>query len=1788
MSATNGSNGATANGATQPRTSPFPPGWNDAARPLVSDRVAEAVLNATLARQAWFQNFLDPRRNLEDECGYPPIDSTPSVDLYRQLYDREPIANRVVQCMPKESWQLSPLVYEDDSTKTSTPFEEHWDDLGQQLTPGGGVSWHQDEEGSPVWADLLKADTLSRVGRFGLLLLGVDDGKGLETPLEGVVAAPLMNRKTIPILAPDPRNPGKRRRVGVRLGKLVRNERAAIPDAFLRQGDEDWLLDDRSRERQTWNVREKRYDAVQLPPLTDEERAVIGGWIHERQLALNAAQGLGNSQAIPVVPRRPLTNAPNQYAGERGEYWGDRQPGDPSPQAGAMPDAPQRPADGTSSQDPARRFASQPDAPDASHAADRLMAERTFDQAKDSDGKSPFTDWSRPEDGSSYLAGTDSQYYGVHFGPSQFPAGREPGNKQSQTGSWGTGSPDKQQQGSEQGGDVGDQGPPQTAPKQGQWQGGGVTGGLDAAPTTPAEPGQRASPNIGGGDGNPPSSPTDGVPDAGGASPSNPSSGTVSDAGDTAAGGDEGQAWGAQEGTGPAKQPFQPRQRLLFLASYDESLVQIVRWEWNIRNPRFRMPVMYRVTLTDPRDGATGVGLPYATVFVHWSRVIHVADGHANATSSETLAQPVLKPVLNRVLDVRKVSGSSAEGYWKSCFNGLSFETHPQLGGEVLIDKRALKDEAEMFQNSLDRTLVTSGMAVNTIAPQVIDPTPHLAAMVEHICIQIGVPKRVFMGSERGELASSQDDASWNDRVNQRRHGYITPRIIVPFIDRLIQAGILPEPEGYSVEWPDLDSTSDMDKATIGGTRTTALAAYIAGGCDAMVPPLDFLVEWQGLTEERAAAILRNAAKVNELKEQAAQTEQAAAGGPIGPDGLPMPAFGIPGDATAMTGPDGQPIDPNALPQPGQPGAEGEQPEQPAEPPPAPVKMREGETLVDPATGKPVGEARPEEGPFGMAANAAADAAALRQWSLWFDAVGEPERATWNMVRDDGMPAYAKVGFAQRLELARLDRLAANAKDAKGHGSEKRQVGFDLVPGVKSVKKHEEHEFNGTKVVTLDNGDQHHIYFDRQSSMWHHESPGEDRQKQLGHAASYLSTERAEVLPYLVEHQAEFKPQKRVENATNFNERVWAAAQELNKHPGRMPGYGRVFTRSGPEVWYVGGDGDEPAFSELVDPAFKACGAKRVFYYAEKYPKEDSGFKEVIGPKDVQNAAQLAAHAAQHGLPAGSPLTPDLREAEEWAANQGQGWAIAELLLPKEMLEDRMFTLNQAVDPRFVSQLLVNEEGRVRVYAPLGNSNPEGHNQYTLANSEKKEDGTQSHDVLYAGEKIGKIHSRMEQPGRSVVYGGKNIGRGKPVKRWVATVDVGHHQAKEVVQHPDEQGNWINTLVDKKGQHSVSGLKSKDAALAAVIEHHVPQKPTANESPAQWEEAKHPRGGPKNKGQFGAGGGGGGAVAPAAAKPAAPTLPDPAAGAKAAAAATHAPSPGLGVDAHLTSGDKHEGLGGDEHAHGQHAHGPEGEVEHAAHQAHLLHEGHEVAEVLGGGHEHAAEALHGHFEEAAHGHAPDAHVHGPEDVAAIVASHLYGPALKAVSAVLAKVPGAGRVAAAISNLHAGASKLADKAVAGMQARYGKATAGAILGAGSLSIGSVHALAGIPGTVTKSLPAKNLIGAIPLLAVAEAGKRLGLLGPNSRLESGLVRAGSWIHAIKSAVKGGASAVASTAGAAGLKGARLAGRGVGKLIGNERDGYIVVNSLGEHMAEPGWVLVGPDAFVLVGQDGRVVTR
>src|SRR5512143_765434 len=133
---------------------------------------------------------------------------------------------------------------------------------------------------------------------------------------------------------------------------------------------------------------------------------------------------------------------------------------------------------------------------------------------------------------------------------------------------------------------------------------------------------------------------------------------------------------------------------VLYLQPYAPDEVSIETYVDDSEDPRFGLPLLYRITRTGQR-GRT------LNVVAHWTRVIHVAW---NLLDDRVCGQPLLERVWNRLDDLDKVVGGGSEAFWR--------RVHP--GSVLSIDKgmkvtdpdlKKLKDETEEFIHGMKRFL---------------------------------------------------------------------------------------------------------------------------------------------------------------------------------------------------------------------------------------------------------------------------------------------------------------------------------------------------------------------------------------------------------------------------------------------------------------------------------------------------------------------------------------------------------------------------------------------------------------------------------------------------------------------------------------------------------------------------------------------------------------------------------------------------------------------------------------------------------------------------------------------------------------------------------------------------------------------------------------------------------------------------------------------------------------------------------------------------------------------------
>lgn len=285
--------------------------------------------------------------------------------------------------------------------------------------------------------------------------------------------------------------------------------------------------------------------------------------------------------------------------------------------------------------------------------------------------------------------------------------------------------------------------------------------------------------------------------------------------------------------------------KILYLKPFGEGSAKIAEYVKNTSDPRYGYPLFYDIKITDPSNSATSG--TSETIKVHYSRVLHVVD---DILESDIIGIPKLEAIFNRLIDLEKLVGGDAEMFWRGA----------RPGYQGIVDKdymmttearESLKDQIDEFEHNLRRLLVNEGVEYKSLAQQIAEPGNHVDIQIQMISAVTGIPKRILVGSERGELSSGQDADEWKTFVQNRRTDHAETHIVKPFIDFCIEYGILSGPseeDSYEIVWSDLFATSEKERVDVGRARSEALRNYATTPlAEAIVPPTAFMEFFLGL-----------------------------------------------------------------------------------------------------------------------------------------------------------------------------------------------------------------------------------------------------------------------------------------------------------------------------------------------------------------------------------------------------------------------------------------------------------------------------------------------------------------------------------------------------------------------------------------------------------------------------------------------------------------------------------------------------------------------------------------------------------------------------------------------------------------------------------------------------------------------------------------------------------------------------------------------------------------------------
>jgi hypothetical protein len=241
-------------------------------------------------------------------------------------------------------------------------------------------------------------------------------------------------------------------------------------------------------------------------------------------------------------------------------------------------------------------------------------------------------------------------------------------------------------------------------------------------------------------------------------------------------------------------------------------MVSKIEFDTNTTSPRFGKPTMYELNFNKP--SAVEMGNVVSTIVpdlnairVHYTRVLHIVE---DPLENDISGIPILEKIFNLLDDLLKVSGGTSETYWLTANRGIQADIDKEM--EINPeDGEALADEIEEYQHQLRRIIRTRGVELNVLESTTPNPRNTFEMIMSLISGATGIPRRILLGSELGQLASEQDRANWAERIDERRALFAGPSIFIPTIKTLQQVGVLPEGE-FEVEWPSAFILSPLEE----------------------------------------------------------------------------------------------------------------------------------------------------------------------------------------------------------------------------------------------------------------------------------------------------------------------------------------------------------------------------------------------------------------------------------------------------------------------------------------------------------------------------------------------------------------------------------------------------------------------------------------------------------------------------------------------------------------------------------------------------------------------------------------------------------------------------------------------------------------------------------------------------------------------------------------------------------------------------------------------------------------
>lgn len=252
---------------------------------------------------------------------------------------------------------------------------------------------------------------------------------------------------------------------------------------------------------------------------------------------------------------------------------------------------------------------------------------------------------------------------------------------------------------------------------------------------------------------------------------------------------------------------------LAYVRAFDEPASQPATWIKDAKSSLYGMPETYHINFSVPGEGTIDQSSGNA---VHFSRVIHISE---NRLGTRYTGRPRLQTAINTLFDLEKIVGGAAEAVWLTLFKGIAIMAREgvNLPAEGTPENKKLKDQLNLLANRIQRFIALENVELKDLGVDEIRIRETFDIEIETLCATEKIPKRILLGSERGELASSQDVMAWDKTISTRRTYFAEPEILDPVVSWLIAHKVITPPKSskWSWQWKSLYEPTMVEKSQI-------------------------------------------------------------------------------------------------------------------------------------------------------------------------------------------------------------------------------------------------------------------------------------------------------------------------------------------------------------------------------------------------------------------------------------------------------------------------------------------------------------------------------------------------------------------------------------------------------------------------------------------------------------------------------------------------------------------------------------------------------------------------------------------------------------------------------------------------------------------------------------------------------------------------------------------------------------------------------------------------------------